>query len=74
MTKMSNIKSTQNFPIYRPNQFHSAFEWLQSEHISSLNIVMEKYKHRRTDALHYHLASKNSENVFLVAFSGNLAE
>ncbi len=68
MTEVSNAGSTQNSSVYKPDQFHPAFEWLQSEHIPSINIVMEKYVHRETGALHYHLASDNTENVFLVAF------
>ena len=68
MTEVSNDKPTQNSSACKPNQFHPAFKWLQSEHIASLNIVMEKYVHRETDALHYHLSSNNIENVFLVAF------
>ena len=47
---------------------HSAFKLHCSEQISSLNIVMEKYVHEVTGAIHYHLASTNNENVFLVAF------
>ncbi|MFM1896978.1 MAG: hypothetical protein RLZZ385_2052 [Pseudomonadota bacterium] len=46
---------------------HPAFEWLRSEEIPSLNIVMEEYRHRETGASHYHLSSDNEENVFLVA-------
>ena len=68
MTEVSTIKSTQNSSVSQPDKFHPAFEWQQSEHIPSLNIVMEKYIHRVTGALHYHLASENEENVFLVAF------
>jgi hypothetical protein len=29
---------------------------------------MEEYQHKVTGAMHYHLASENSENVFIVAF------
>lgn len=68
MTDVSSTGSTQNSSIYQPEQVHPAFEWLQSEHIPSLDIVMEKYVHRETGAVHYHLASDNAENVFLVAF------
>ena len=46
---------------------HPAFEWLRSEAIPSLNLVMEEYRHRETGASHYHLSSDNEENVFLVA-------
>ena len=68
MTDVSDTNPTQNSSVCRPDQFHPAFEWLQSEHIVSLNIIMEKYVHRETNALHYHLSSANTENVFLVAF------
>ncbi|MBT8147947.1 MAG: insulinase family protein, partial [Gammaproteobacteria bacterium] len=47
---------------------HPAFEWLRSEQIPSLKLTVEEYRHRSTGALHYHLASDNPENVFLVAF------
>jgi len=45
---------------------HSAFEWLRSETIDSLNVVVEEYRHKKTGAMHYHLAADNNENVFLV--------
>ena len=47
---------------------HPAFSLLEETHISSLNLNIEKYEHKETGALHYHLASENEENVFLVAF------
>ncbi|NND68628.1 MAG: peptidase M16, partial [Halioglobus sp.] len=46
---------------------HPAFEPLRRETIDSLNITVEQYRHKNTGAMHYHLASANSENVFLVA-------
>jgi Zn-dependent M16 (insulinase) family peptidase len=46
---------------------HPAFEAIRAQTIASLNIRVEQYEHRRTGAVHYHLASNNSENVFLVA-------
>ncbi|HHJ14171.1 MAG TPA: peptidase M16 [Gammaproteobacteria bacterium] len=49
-----------------PVQVHPAFEWLRSERIASLQLVVEEYRHRATGAVHYHLACDNSENVFLV--------
>ena len=39
----------------------------RSQQLSTLNINVEEYEHRVTGATHYHLASNNSENVFLVA-------
>ena len=49
-------------------QVHPAFAWEKSEHIHSLNITVEQYRHIRTGALHYHIDADNNENVFLVAF------
>ncbi|HHH49041.1 MAG TPA: peptidase M16, partial [Gammaproteobacteria bacterium] len=46
---------------------HPAFQHLRSQPIESLNLTVEEYEHRETGAKHYHLASDNSENVFLVA-------
>lgn len=47
---------------------HPCFEKKRSESIESLNITVEEYQHKKTGALHYHLASEQDENVFLVAF------
>ena len=46
---------------------HPAFEAMREQTIESLNIRVEQYQHRKTGAVHYHLAADNSENVFLVA-------
>ncbi len=46
---------------------HPAFAAIRQQHIESLNIRVEQYEHKKTGAVHYHLASENSENVFLVA-------
>jgi len=51
----------------RPETTHEAFEWLRSQPIDSLNIVVEEYRHMVTGAQHIHLVSDNPENVFLVA-------
>jgi Zn-dependent M16 (insulinase) family peptidase len=48
-------------------QAHPSFTPIRQQTIGSLNITVEQYEHTRTGAVHYHLASKNSENVFLVA-------
>lgn len=50
-----------------PIQVHPAFEWLRSQPIPTLNLVMEEYRHKVTGAQYFHLASKDVENVFLVA-------
>jgi Zn-dependent M16 (insulinase) family peptidase len=46
---------------------HPAFEAIRQQTIESLNIRVEHYEHKKTGAVHYHLASDNTENVFLVA-------
>ena len=46
---------------------HPAFEALRVEQIESLNVLVEEYRHKSTGAMHYHIASDNPENVFLVA-------
>lgn len=50
-----------------PANAHPAFEPIRQENIESLNIRVEQFEHRVTGAMHYHLASENTENVFLVA-------
>jgi presequence protease len=40
---------------------------VRSEPIVALNAVIEEYRHRVTGAQHFHIASDNNENVFLVA-------
>lgn len=46
---------------------HSSFEWLRTEAIESLHILVSEYRHKVTGAMHYHLASDSDENVFMVA-------
>ena len=46
---------------------YSSFDWIKSEKIDSLNVVVEQYRHRNTQASHYHIQSDSDENVFLVA-------
>ena len=53
--------------INLPEQCHSAFQWVRSEHIESLNIRVDQYQHSNTGASHYHINADNTENVFLVA-------
>jgi presequence protease len=46
---------------------HSAFEPIRQQRVDSLNLEVQEFRHRETGAVHYHLASESSENVFLVA-------
>ncbi|MDP7455175.1 MAG: hypothetical protein QGF62_01185, partial [Gammaproteobacteria bacterium] len=63
----ANAAALQKDQGLSPESVHPAFDWIRSEAIASLNIVMEEYQHKVTGAVHYHLNSENSENVFLVA-------
>ncbi len=45
---------------------HSAFEYLRTGHIASLDIELHEFRHRATGTPHIHLAADNPENVFLV--------
>ncbi len=60
-----NQKCTQSSSLCHT---HPAFELLRAQPIRTLNIVFEEYLHKKTGAMHYHLAADNAENVFLVAF------
>lgn len=46
---------------------HPAFVSVRQVPIESLNLTVEHFEHRDTGAVHYHLASENTENVFIVA-------
>ena len=46
---------------------HPSFRWLRNQYIHSLNLEVQAFEHRKTGALHYHMATDNPENVFLVA-------
>ena len=47
---------------------HPAFQLVRQHHVEALDILVSEYKHKVTGAVHFHLASNNDENVFLVAF------
>jgi len=46
---------------------HPAFTPIRAQLIESLNIRVEQFEHPATGAVHYHMATQNNENVFLVA-------
>jgi Zn-dependent M16 (insulinase) family peptidase len=48
-------------------QVESAFDFISSTEVSSLNLTVEHYQHKKTGAVHYHLAADNQEKVFMVA-------
>jgi len=46
---------------------HPAFELIREQHIDSLNVDIQEFRHTTTGAQHIHIAADNDENVFLVA-------
>ncbi len=67
MSETLNTPSTVGI-TKSPIADHPAFICHRRKTIASLNLTMEEYEHRATGAMHYHLDSDNSENVFMVAF------
>lgn len=47
---------------------HPAFQLVRQHHVAALDILVTEYRHKVTNAVHFHLATKHDENVFLVAF------
>ncbi len=47
---------------------HPAFELIRTVSVPSLNLGLEEYRHGGTGARHFHLASEDGNNAFLVAF------
>lgn len=45
----------------------NGFEFIRSEHVASLRIEIQEFRHKVTGAPHYHLAADDSNNAFLVA-------
>lgn len=63
------MSATTNQHVLSPSaqqKTHPTFEWLRTEHIESLHILVSEYRHTPTGAMHYHIAANNDENVFLV--------
>ncbi len=48
------------------NAHHPAFTAIRSEFVEALNVTVQEYEHKVTGAKHFHIASENDENVFLV--------
>ncbi|RUM49484.1 MAG: peptidase M16, partial [Marinomonas sp.] len=48
------------------NAHHPAFTAIRSEFIEALDVTVQEYEHKVTGAKHFHIASDNDENVFLV--------
>jgi presequence protease len=50
------------------NTVHPSFQLVRQHHVAALDILVTEYRHKETDAVHFHLATEHDENVFLVAF------
>ncbi len=62
------MKATETISEHTPAcDTDPAFEFIRSEQINSLNVVVQEFRHRKTGAQHVHIAADNPENVFLVA-------
>lgn len=48
------------------NAAQNHFTLVSSTPISSLNLILEEYKHKETGAMHFHMANDSAENVFLI--------
>ena len=68
MQKESSTSTNTTAQSINPQTSHDAFELKRSVPIETLKLVANEYVHKKTGALHYHLASDNPENVFLVGF------
>lgn len=62
---MTQVDTSVNNTI-NPSPFPS-FELLSNEDVPALGVNIAEYRHTQTGASHYHIASDNPENVFLVA-------
>ncbi len=47
---------------------HPAFDLVRQQFIPALSTTVFEYRHKKTNAVHYHLGNQNPEKVFLVAF------
>lgn len=65
---MQKESTTLNTRTANSQNSHDAFELKRSIPVETLKVVANEYVHKKTGALHYHLASDNPENVFLVGF------
>lgn len=64
LTDSNNSSKTSKLPS---SGAYQTFELKRQHHLKTLNLTIEEFEHRETGAAHYHLASENTENVFLVA-------
>jgi hypothetical protein len=46
---------------------HPAFEHIRSREVATLNLTVHEFAHRKTGAMHFHLAMPHKENVFMLA-------
>lgn len=66
-TQATASSATDPRLLAAPEVIHPAFECLRRQHVATLNVVLEEYRHKLTGAQYFHLASDDVENVFIVA-------
>ncbi len=66
-SKISGTSANAPKPLHT-EPLHPAFEFVRSQTIPSLSIELIESRHKVTGATHFHLATDNDENAFLVAF------
>lgn len=49
------------------SKIHPAFEFIRQHEIESSQITIQHYRHKKTGAIHYHLAADHDESAFMVA-------
>ena len=52
----------------RGNVHPDGFRLIRAEHVPSLNVELQEYRHGATGARHFHIAAEDTNNAFLVAF------
>ena len=61
MSEATGSEALGNNPAHHP-----AFTLVRSVPIEALNLTVDEYRHDKTGARHYHLATDDEQNVFLV--------
>lgn len=49
------------------SEIHPAFEFIRQHKIESSQITVQHFRHKKTGAIHYHLAADHDESAFMVA-------
>ena len=61
------MSTANNTKEHSSTKHHSSFSFVRETHLSSLNVTVQEFEHKKTGAQHIHLSADSDENVFLVA-------